>query len=74
MLEKELQDFFNLSSPKVISMYDAVGELISQGMDLNDITVLDITKKAGIGKGTAYDYFSSKEEIIAKALLYHIQR
>lgn len=74
MLEKELQEFFNLSFPKVISMYDAVGELISQGMDLNDITVLDITKKAGIGKGTAYDYFSSKEEIIAKALLYHIQR
>lgn len=74
MQEKELQDFFNLSSPKVISMYEAVGELIGQGMDLNDITVSDITKKAGIGKGTAYDYFSSKEEIIAKALLYHIQR
>ena len=74
MQEKGLQDFFNLSSPKVISMYEAVGELIGQGMDLNDITVSDITKKAGIGKGTAYDYFSSKEEIIAKALLYHIQR
>jgi len=32
--------------------------------------VSDITERAGIGKGTAYDYFKSKEEIIARALTY----
>ena len=33
----------------------------------------DITKRAGIGKGTAYDYFSCKEEIIAGAIIYDAQ-
>lgn len=74
MPEKDTGAFLDLGSPKVKAMYEAVGELLGQGMDLNEITVSDITKKAGIGKGTAYEYFKSKEEIIAKALLYHIQR
>lgn len=57
-------------SPKVLLMYQAVSELIRGKADVGSIKVLDITQKAGIGKGTAYEYFSSKEELIASALVY----
>lgn len=57
-------------SPKVIAMYRAVAELFAEGADLNSLTVSEITSRAGIGKGTAYEYFSSKEEILAEALYY----
>lgn len=61
-------------SPKVKALYDAVTELISEEMDIKEIKVSDITGRAGIGKGTAYEYFSNKEEIISNALIYHINR
>lgn len=55
---------------KVILMYKAVVSLVEEGRDINSLKVADITNRAGIGKGTAYEYFKSKEEIIANALLY----
>ncbi len=55
---------------KVRLLYDAVFQLFVEGTDLADITVSGITGKAGIGKGTAYDYFDSKEELVACALLH----
>ncbi|MGN0307469.1 MAG: TetR/AcrR family transcriptional regulator [Lachnospiraceae bacterium] len=55
---------------KVQALYHAVEKLLVEGADLNRLKVEDITRKAGIGKGTAYDYFSSKEEIIVSAILY----
>ncbi len=55
---------------KVRLLYNAVLQLFEEGTDLADITVSSITGKAGIGKGTAYDYFDSKEELVACALLY----
>ena len=58
-------------SPKEKSIYDAIIELFEEGADLNNLTVAEITGKAGIGKGTAYEYFSDKEEMIAKALFYN---
>lgn len=59
---------------KVVAMYDAVGSLIMKGLDVPDIKVSMITAEAGIGKGTAYEYFESKEEIIICALVYHMRR
>lgn len=59
-------------SPKAKAMYQAVSELILENRSLDELTVLEITKKAGIGKGTAYEYFSSKEELIASALLFEV--
>lgn len=59
-------------SPKVKALYEAVLELIGENVDIRDVKVSDITGRAGIGKGTAYEYFSNKEEIIGSALLYHI--
>lgn len=58
--------------PKVKAIYQAVFELFEEGADLNSFTVSEITKKAGIGKGTAYEYFSDKEEMIAKAIFYNV--
>lgn len=62
----------NIKNPpeKVRLMYEAVSQLLKGDRELSSIKVQDITQKAGIGKGTAYEYFSSKEEIIANALMY----
>lgn len=59
--------------PKVKAIFQAVFELFEEGADLNSLTVSEITKKAGIGKGTAYEYFSDKEEMIAKAIFYNVE-
>ena len=61
----------NLPS-KVFALYTAVEELIAEDIDIKEIKVSDITRRAGIGKGTAYEYFKNKEEIISSAILYHI--
>ncbi len=58
-------------SSKEIAIYKAVVELFEEGADLNNLTVAEITGKAGIGKGTAYAYFSDKEEMITKALFFN---
>ncbi len=60
--------------PKVRALYRAVLELLDEGADINNIKVSEITRKAGIGKGTAYDYFKSREEIIVGALFYDLER
>ncbi len=61
---------FDGIAEKEMLMYKAVIEMIQENYDVNSIKVSDITSRAGIGKGTAYEYFSSKEEIIVKALFY----
>lgn len=59
--------------PKVKAIYQAVLELFEEGADLNSLTVSEITRKAGIGKGTAYEYFSDKEEMIGRAIFYNVE-
>ena len=58
---------------KVRLLYEAVLAMVTDGWDINRMKVSDITAQAGIGKGTAYEYFSSKEEIIANAILYDVE-
>lgn len=60
-------------SEKEKAIYMAIAELMNEGADLNALTVSEITGRAGIGKGTAYEYFSDKDEMIAKALFYHVK-
>ena len=55
---------------KVLAMYQAVWTLIDEGYDIHKLKVADITNRAGIGKGTAYEYFRSKEEILGNAMAY----
>lgn len=55
---------------KVLQIYRGVMELILEGVDVRALKVSDITQKAGIGKGTAYEYFDTREEIIVSAILH----
>lgn len=55
---------------KIIAIYHAVEDFIAEGADLSSMRVSDIAAKAGIGKGTTYEYFSSKEELVVKAMIY----
>lgn len=56
-------------SPKEKLICNAVITLVSRGADIRSLKVSEIAKAAGVGKGTIYDYFSSKEEIIGKAII-----
>lgn len=55
---------------KVKRMFEAVSGMVAEKEDLDSVTVQMITERAGVGKGTAYSYFSSREELIVLALLY----
>ena len=59
--------------PKVLKMYEAVSQLVEEGADPGTLRVSTITDRAGIGKGTAYEYFDSKDEIVIYAVVYQIQ-
>jgi len=58
---KENQKMDTLSKREKI--LDALQELL-RTQDLNTISVSDIAQKAGIGKGSIYYYFSSKDAIL----------
>lgn len=60
-------------SDKEITIFNGVIDLIKNGDNLYTIKVSDIAKAADIGKGTIYDYFTSKEEAISKSLMYYIE-
>ena len=66
-----IQEMENLPE-KEIKIYLAVGELIKEGKDVSNLTISEISNRAGIGKGTTYEYFESKEELIYKALHYFV--
>lgn len=55
---------------KVQKMYEAIAAFVEEKRDLSTVKVSEITSRAGIGKGTAYEYFSSKEEIIVHATIW----
>lgn len=57
-------------SPKVEALYKAVMELLLEGREIRKIKVSEMTERAGIGKGTAYEYFASREELLLHALEY----
>ena len=70
-----MKDFvakFSKISEKERKIYQSVMMLLQEGRDINTLTVSEITEKAGIGKGTAYGYFKSKEEMVENAVLYGI--
>ncbi len=55
---------------KVIALYHAVEDFVAEGADLSGMRVSDIAARAGIGKGTTYEYFTSKDELVVKAMVY----
>lgn len=62
----------NTHSEKEILVFNAITKLMNDGVKLHTVKVADIAKAAGIGKGTIYDYFKSKDEILEKALIYNM--
>ena len=61
-------------SEKEILLYQAVNGLLERGESLSELRVADIAKEAGIGKGTVYEYVTSKEELLANSFLYQVWR
>lgn len=53
---------------KETALMDAVISLARTGADLRGLTVADVAHAAGVGKGTVYEYFETKEQLIARAL------
>lgn len=51
-------------------IYEAALSLVYENSDLSSIKVADIAARANIGKGTVYEYFESKEQVIGEALIY----
>ncbi|HLR21268.1 MAG TPA: TetR/AcrR family transcriptional regulator [Tissierellaceae bacterium] len=60
-------------SEREIMVFKGLISLIKDGNNPYTITVSDIAESANMGKGSLYDYFSSKKEIISQALLYFIE-
>ncbi|MGN0962864.1 MAG: TetR/AcrR family transcriptional regulator, partial [Clostridia bacterium] len=61
--------------PKESRILEAAAELIGENHHaIRTLKVADIANRAGVGKGTVYEYFSSKEEIIQKAVCLSIRR
>lgn len=63
---------YTIYSEKEVLIFNGLIDLIKGGANPYSIKVSDIAKAADIGKGTIYDYFKSKEEVISKAILYII--
>ncbi len=61
-------------SEKEIAIYEGVRKLIRQNVNLSQVTASEIAQAAGIGKGTLYNYFSTKDEIIARTVFYLIDQ
>lgn len=51
-------------------IYEAALSLVYENNDLSRIKVADIAARADIGKGTVYEYFDSKEQVIGEAIIY----
>lgn len=59
---------------KEIAILNATVDLMKGGINPYLIKVSDIAEAANIGKGTIYDYFNSKEEVISTAVIYNIDK
>ncbi|MFI3283666.1 MAG: TetR/AcrR family transcriptional regulator [Erysipelotrichaceae bacterium] len=59
---------------KKIQIFEAVFKLANKDADLRQVTVQEIATQAQIGKGTLYEYFKSKEEIVEESLIYFAKK
>lgn len=59
---------------KRILIYKSVLSLLKDNHELSKIKVADIAERANIGKGTVYEYFQSKEQIIGEAIFYTVEQ
>ena len=58
---------------KKLAVLQATMKLLRQDVSPDRLKVADIAAAAGIGKGTVYEYFNTKDEIVLEALVYSLQ-
>lgn len=58
---------------KELLIFEGFKKIITDNSNIERIKVSDIAKAAGIGKGTIYEYFKSKDEIIARSIIYNFK-
>ena len=58
---------------KELLIFEGFKKIIIDNSNIESIKVSDIAKAAGIGKGTIYEYFKSKDEIIARSIIYNFK-
>ncbi|WP_343345161.1 TetR/AcrR family transcriptional regulator [Terrisporobacter petrolearius] len=58
---------------KELLIFYGFKKIITDNSNIENIKVSDIAKAAGIGKGTIYEYFKSKDEIIARSIIYNFK-
>lgn len=63
-----------MSQDKRTALYEAALSMIEEKHDMSSIKVADIAQKANIGKGTVYEYFESKEQLIAEAIIHMVKQ
>lgn len=61
-------------SEKQIDIFNGLIKLMKTGSNPYSIKVSDIAKAANIGKGSIYDHFQSKDEVISQAIIYSIDK
>lgn len=54
-------------------LYEAALSILEEKHDMSSIKVADIAQKADIGKGTIYEYFDSKEQLLAEAVIHMVK-
>lgn len=62
-----------MSGNKKNIILEAVLDLINEKHETSSLKIADIATKANIGKGTVYEYFKNKEELLANAFMYMIE-
>lgn len=60
------------NSGKRQAILAGVVTLLESGQSLHTMKVADIAAAAGVGKGTVYEYFGTKEEVISRAVVDHL--
>lgn len=63
-----------MSREKKEILYKATLSLIAENHQIGSIKVADIALKANMGKSTVYEYFDSKEQLIAESLIYMFKK
>ena len=58
-----------MKSKKELIFAVVINHIKTTGL-LSGLTISEIARKADIGKGTIYEYFSSKDELFAETMIY----